>query len=51
MGENDTAGFDPIFYFHHCFIDKMFSAWQQKHNSTKKLDIIQGYPGTNSVDN
>jgi hypothetical protein len=22
MGENDTASFDPIFYFHHCFIDK-----------------------------
>jgi tyrosinase len=51
MGENDAADFDSIFYFHHCFIDKMFWAWQQKHNSTKKLDIIHGYPGTNSVDN
>ena len=21
MGENDTAGLDPIFFFHHCYID------------------------------
>jgi tyrosinase len=50
MGENDAADFDSIFYFHHCFIDKMFWAWQQKHNSTKKLDIIhrQSRPNTRS---
>lgn len=50
MGENDTAAFDPIFYFHHCFIDLMFWAWQLKHKKGKKLDIIPKYPGTNSVD-
>jgi tyrosinase len=50
MGENDTAGFDPIFYFHHCFVDKTFWDWQQKWGATKSLDIISGYPGTNSVD-
>jgi tyrosinase len=50
MGENDTASFDPIFYFHHCFIDKTFWKWQQGHDSTSELNIIQGYPGTNSVD-
>src|ERR1051326_8247657 len=23
MGENDTAGLDPIFFFHHCFVDRV----------------------------
>ncbi|KAI9235119.1 MAG: hypothetical protein BYD32DRAFT_371300 [Podila humilis] len=50
MGENDTASFDPIFFFHHCFIDLMFWRWQVKHNQRDSLEIIQGYPGTNSVD-
>lgn len=50
MGENDTASFDPIFYFHHCFIDLTFWRWQVLHDKTKTLDIIDGYPGTNSVD-
>ena len=51
MGENDTAGLDPIFYFHHCEIDRYFWLWQLKNGSTDKLDIIPEYPGTNSVDN
>jgi tyrosinase len=51
MGENDTASFDPIFFFHHCFIDLMFWAWQVKHKACDKLEIIPNYPGTNSVDN
>ncbi len=51
MGENDTAGFDPIFYFHHCFIDRVFWLWQKRHDATDALDIIPGYPGTNSIDN
>ena len=50
MGENDTAGFDPIFFFHHCFIDKVFWTWQQITENTEKLEIIDQYPGTNSVD-
>jgi tyrosinase len=50
MGENDTAGLDPIFYFHHCFIDRVFWLWQKRHNATKSFDIIPEYPGTNSVD-
>jgi tyrosinase len=50
MGENDTAGLDPIFYFHHCFIDRMFWLWQLGHNATKSLEIIDQYPGTNSSD-
>lgn len=50
MGENNTAGFDPIFFFHHCFIDRVFWLWQQRHGATDALEIIPQYPGTNSVD-
>jgi len=50
MGENDTAGLDPIFYFHHCFIDRLFWLWQKRHGATDELPIIDGYPGTNSAD-
>jgi len=50
MGENDTAGLDPIFYFHHCFVDRVFWLWQQRHGATDNLEIIDKYPGTNSVD-
>lgn len=50
MGENDTAGLDPIFYFHHCFVDRVFWLWQKKQGFTDKLDLIDGFPGTNTVD-
>jgi tyrosinase len=50
MGENDTAAFDPIFFFHHCFVDRVFWLWQKKHGFTKHLEVIPEYPGTNSVD-
>ena len=50
MGENDTAGLDPIFFFHHCFIDRVFWLWQQRKDCTEHLPIIDGYPGTNAVD-
>jgi tyrosinase len=51
MGENDTAALDPIFYFHHANIDRLFWLWQKRWGQTERLDIIQGYPGTNSSDN
>ena len=51
MGENDTAGLDPIFFFHHCNIDRVFWLWQQRHGATNRLEIIPEYPGTNTVDN
>jgi tyrosinase len=52
MGENDTAGLDPIFYFHHCFVDYVFWRWQKKHGKTNSIDIaLPQYPGTNTVDN
>ncbi|KAK3988941.1 hypothetical protein QBC44DRAFT_292029 [Cladorrhinum sp. PSN332] len=56
MGENDTASFDPIFFFHHCWIDNMFWQWQTLHKATQQLDVKYDqdvgpdYPGTNSVD-
>lgn len=50
MGENNTAGLDPIFYFHHCHIDRMFWLWQKKNGYTDKFDVIQHYAGTNSSD-
>ena len=51
MGENDTAGLDPIFFFHHTHVDRLFWLWQQRHASTTELEIIAEFPGTNSVDN
>jgi tyrosinase len=50
MGENDTAGLDPIFYFHHCFVDRVFWLWQNRHGATDDLPVIEAYPGANSVD-
>jgi tyrosinase len=54
MGENNTAGLDPIFFFHHCFIDRMFWLWQKQNNQSTKLDMdpaLANYPGTSSYDN
>ncbi len=45
MGENDTAALDPIFYFHHCFIDYVFWTWQRRHGATQWFDIDPGDPG------
>ncbi|KAK8118138.1 uncharacterized protein PG998_006419 [Apiospora kogelbergensis] len=53
MGENNTAAFDPIFYFHHSFIDLIFWKWQLHNHSTTELKIdkkFEDYPGTSSVD-
>lgn len=51
MGENDTAAFDPVFYFHHCFIDKVFWNWQTIHDQTTALAVEPYYPGTSPLDN
>src|SRR5215217_682955 len=40
MGENDTAGLDPIFFFHHCFVDRVFWLWQKRNGFTDNLDVI-----------
>jgi len=48
MGDNETASFDPIFFFHHCFIDYVFWLWQKKNHLTAagSLTIDKGYAGT-----
>lgn len=33
MSDPDTAGLDPIFYLHHCNIDRMWAAWNAAGNS------------------
>jgi len=44
MGENDTAGLDPICYFHHAEVDRYFWLWQQKTGNTDHLEVIPDYP-------
>ncbi|RZS90704.1 tyrosinase family protein [Aquimarina brevivitae] len=46
MGENNTAGLDPIFFFHHCNVDRMFWLWQIQNNQTDSIEIIPNYAGT-----
>ncbi|RYC61407.1 hypothetical protein CHU98_g4793 [Xylaria longipes] len=48
MGENETAAFDPIFFFHHTWIDYMFWNWQVRHNSTHGFTFLK--PGYKGVD-
>jgi tyrosinase len=31
MGSVSTAGYDPIFYFHHCNVDRLGAIWQTKN--------------------
>jgi len=32
IGDPETAGYDPIFWLHHCFIDYVFDVWWQTHD-------------------
>jgi tyrosinase len=50
MGENNTAALDPIFFFHHCNVDRMFWLWQRLHGCTDSFDIIANFAGTSSSD-
>jgi tyrosinase len=34
MSRNEVAAFDPIFFFHHCNIDRVFYLWQLRHNTS-----------------
>ncbi|NWA04832.1 tyrosinase family protein [Pseudomonas gingeri] len=45
MGENETAGLDPIFFFHHCFIDYVFWTWQRRQGATDEFSIDPTDPG------
>ena len=48
MGENNTAALDPIFFFHHCNVDRMFWLWQKKQGFTDNFDIAYGDAGASS---
>ena len=43
MGANEVASFDPVFFLHHCNIDRMLWVWQKKHKKTN--------PCTFTIDN
>ena len=34
MGANEVASYDPVFFLHHCNIDRMLWVWQKKHMKT-----------------
>ena len=35
MSQNETAGYDPIFFFHHCNVDRLFERYIQQMKSAK----------------
>ncbi|KAK6215478.1 tyrosinase [Colletotrichum tabaci] len=43
-----AAAFDPIFYMHHCNIDRLFAIWQVLHENSWFKDI-RGPPATDSL--
>ncbi|CCO34801.1 hypothetical protein RSOLAG1IB_10331 [Rhizoctonia solani AG-1 IB] len=45
MGDNDTAGFDPVFFLHHCNVDRLLSFWEQVYP-----DYVAGTEGYLSYD-
>lgn len=51
MGENDTAALDPIFFFHHCFIDYAFWIWQRRQGATQEFTIDMQDPGASYANN
>lgn len=40
MGANEVASYDPVFFLHHCNIDRMLWVWQKKHNMTDPNTFI-----------
>ncbi|KAF3931147.1 Tyrosinase [Dactylellina cionopaga] len=51
MGENDTAAFDPIFFFHHCFIDHVFWLWQVKNGHEKDFKLVEDFNDPGLISN
>ena len=50
MGQQDVASFDPIFFLHHCNVDRVFWIWQKIHDQTSSFHITADKcdPGTNA---
>lgn len=42
MSDPDTAGLDPIFYLHHCNIDRMWASWNVKNDNPTDPMWLQG---------
>ena len=38
MSSVSYAGFDPIFYLHHCNVDRLFANWQNTHSESLPSD-------------
>ncbi|KAI1743006.1 hypothetical protein F4680DRAFT_471875 [Xylaria scruposa] len=47
MGENETTSFDPIFFFHHAWIDYLFWNWQERQSTNELTFLEHTYPGVN----
>lgn len=49
MSNNNTAGLDPVFFLHHCFVDLAFLKWQERNFRTERLNPIPftNFPGQN----
>ena len=39
MGAIDTAAYDPVFYAHHCNVDRQWWQWQQKNPGVNPEDL------------
>ncbi|KPE49980.1 tyrosinase family protein [Chryseobacterium indologenes] len=42
MSDPDSAGLDPIFYLHHCNIDRMWAAWNTSNDNPTDPDWLNG---------
>jgi tyrosinase len=40
MGDVSTAAFDPVFFAHHCMIDRIWYLWQIQHGNRVPRDLL-----------
>lgn len=44
MGSVNFAAYDPIFYSHHCMVDRIWHLWQQRHGEANIPSTIRSRP-------
>ena len=44
MGAVSTSAYDPIFYSHHCMIDRIWYLWQKRHGNASGLEDLLDEP-------
>jgi len=49
MSYPDIAAFDPIFFFHHCNVDRLLALWQ-RYNPDSWVKPSEDYDGTFTID-